>query len=123
VDSPELQKRKSDLPSQPFAEEAKQLSSNLALGKKVSIKLLQKDQYGRAIANVQSGEIDLSMELIQRGLAVLYTGKGAEYDGNRAILESKQEQAKKNGLGVWSVDGFVTPAEFKRQQKLAASQS
>ncbi|KAL3944238.1 MAG: hypothetical protein SGBAC_001681 [Bacillariaceae sp.] len=101
VDAPELQKRKSDPPSQPFAEDAKQATSDLVLGKMVGVKLLRRDQYGRAVGKVQSPrrfksfppfvKKDVSVELIKRGLATLYTGGGAEYDGNRALLESEEK--------------------------------
>jgi endonuclease YncB( thermonuclease family) len=127
VDCPELQKRKSDPPSQPFAEEAKDCTSNLIMGKKVQIKLLRRDQYGRAVARVQTSlqvfppfsRKDVSVQLSQRGLATLYTGRGAEYDGNRKLLEAKQKEAEKKKRGVWSQgDNMMSPAEFKRQQKL-----
>ena len=126
VDCPELQKRKSGPPSQPFAEEAKEITYDLILGRKVQIKLLRKDQYGRAIGKVLTSlrvfppfsRKDISVELTQRGLATIYTGRGAEYDGNRELFEAKQEQAKKKRRGVWSLgDSMVSPAEFKRQQK------
>ncbi|CAJ1942412.1 unnamed protein product [Cylindrotheca closterium] len=132
VDAPELQKRKSDPPSQPFAEESKQLASELVLGKKVTVKLLRRDQYGRAVAKVQTPrrfnsfppfvKKDLSIELTKRGLATLYTGGGAEYDGNRALLESLEDKAKKSRRGVWSSDNYVSPAEFKKTQKLSKQQ-
>lgn len=126
VDAPELQKRKSDPPSQPFAQEATETMSNLVMDKTVRIKLLRKDQYGRAVAKVQAGRNilppfsrkDVSVELAQRGLATVYTGGGAEYDGKREVLEAKQAQAKKKKDGVWSQgDNMMSPAEFKRQQK------
>lgn len=127
VDAPELQKRKSDPSSQPFAKEAKELTSNLCLGKKVSLKLLRLDQYGRAVAKVQTrrslkafppfSKKDLSIELARRGFATLYTGRGAEYDGNKELLESKQKKAKRKGRGVWSDANYVLPAEFKRKHK------
>jgi endonuclease YncB( thermonuclease family) len=126
VDAPELQKRKSDPPSQPFAEEAKELTSNLCLHQKVSLKLLRRDQYGRAVAKVETmrhmktfppfRKKDISIELTRKGLATLYTGGGAEYDGNKELLESEQEKARKRGRGIWSDDSYVSPAEFKRQQ-------
>jgi endonuclease YncB( thermonuclease family) len=62
---------------------------------------------------------DVSVQLSQRGLATLYTGGGAEYDGNRELLEAKQKEAKKKKRGVWSQgDKMMSSAEFKRQQKL-----
>lgn len=128
IDAPELQKRKSDAPSQPFAEESKDLISSLVLDKKVSVKLLRRDQYGRAVANVRTSRTlksfpplikkDLSVELTKRGLATLYTGGGAEYDGNRQNLESLQRRAEKYKRGVFSLkDGYTPPSEFKKQQR------
>lgn len=133
VDSPELQKRRSDPPSQPFAEEAKQLTSDLVFGKKVKLTLLRRDQYGRAVAKIQTTRSlktfpplvakDVSVELTKRGLATLYTGGGAEYDGNRELLQALESKAKKKGRGVWSDDNFVSPADFKRQQKKLVNQT
>ena len=132
VDSPELQKRKSDPPSQPFANEAKEFTSKMVLGKTVKLKLLRKDQYGRALAKVEGGRSilppfkkkDVSVELVRKGLATVYTGGGAEYDGNRQILEDLQSEARKSKRGVWSQGGTIqTPAEFKRLQKQMSAAS
>ncbi len=126
VDCPELQKRKSDPPSQPFAEEAKEFTSDSILGKKVKIKLLRKDQYGRAVAKVEGGwqlvppfsRKDISMELVRKGLATVYTAGGAEYDGSRDTLLDLQAKAKNRKIGIWSQGAdMMTPAEFKRQQR------
>jgi endonuclease YncB( thermonuclease family) len=125
VDCPELQKRKSDAPSQPFAAEATDFTSDMVLGKTVRIKLLRKDQYGRAVAKVEGrrrfppfSRRDVSSELVRNGFATIYTGGGAEYDGQRDTLEDLQAQAMKRKRGVWSLKDMVSPAEFKRQQKV-----
>ena len=126
VDCPEIQKRQSDPPSQPYGDEAKEFTSSRLLGDKVKIKLLRKDQYGRAIAKVEYGrqmlppfaKRDLSMELLNEGLASIYTGGGAEYDGKKDEFERVQQRAKARHRGIWSLgDDMVSPAEFKRQQK------
>ena len=58
------------------------------------------------------------MQLTKQGLATIYTGGGAEYDGNLELLQTKQKQAQKKKRGVWSQgNNMVSPAEFKRQQK------
>jgi len=96
------------------------------LDKKVKIKLLRKDQYGRAVGKVQTSlqafppftRKDVSVQLTKQGLATIYTGGGAEYDGNLELLQTKQKQAQKKKRGVWSQgNNMVSPAEFKRQQK------
>ena len=132
VDSPELQKKSTDPPSQPYAEEAKDFASKLVLGKKVRLKLLRKDQYNRAIVKVETprGIIpivgrrkDLSVELVRRGYATVYRGGGAAYDSKKELLEKLEAQARSQKKGLWSVDEKerVSPAEFKRQQKEARS--
>lgn len=132
IDCPELQKGQQQQQSQPFAEEAKQVTSDLVLGKTVQVTLLKKDQYGRALAMIQTprnrivpflplGRKDLSEELVRRGLATIYTGGGAEYNGKRDVLEQKLKQAQRRRLGIWSLkeQERVSPAEFKRQQRAA----
>ena len=131
VDCPEIQKRSTDPPSQPFGDEAKQFTSNLVLGKQVRITLLRKDQYGRAVSKVETPRPlilpflkrkDVSVELVDRGLATIYTGGGAEYSGNKELLEKKLSIAKRKKIGIWSQGSeMVSPAEFKRQQKRAAA--
>mmetsp|Transcript_28311 Transcript_28311/g.42815 ORF Transcript_28311/g.42815 Transcript_28311/m.42815 type:complete len:215 (+) Transcript_28311:164-808(+) len=119
IDCPELQKRSSDPPSQLFAKEAKDLTSRLTLGKTVELELLGRDKYGRALSKVQTpiGQ-DVSLELTSRGLATMYTGKGALYDENKMVVELVEDRAKAEKIGMWSLgDNMITPAEFKRQQK------
>ena len=125
VDCPEIQKRKNDPPSQPFGDEAKEYVSNSVLGKKVKVTLLSKDRYKRAIGKVETprkfilfGQKDLSIELIRRGLATLYTGGGAEYSNNLDILRTKEADAQKQKRGIWSLGNeMISPADFKRQQR------
>ncbi len=126
MDCPELQKKSTDPPSQPFAQEAKEYTTQLVLGKRVKVTLLSKDQYGRAIGKVETPRPvvpflkskDISMELVRNGLATIYTGRGAEYVGNKDVLQQMETEARKRKRGIWSQgDDMVSPSNFKRQQK------
>jgi endonuclease YncB( thermonuclease family) len=126
VDCPELQKRSTDPPSQPFAIEAKEYTTSLLQGKRVKVTLFSKDQYGRAIGKVETprpvvpvfSRKDVSLELVRKGLATIYTGRGAEYGGNKDILQRTESEARKGKRGIWSQGADrVSPADFKRQQK------
>jgi endonuclease YncB( thermonuclease family) len=76
VDTPELAKNKNQS-SQPFAEEAKEFTKKLLFHQKVVVTFLGKDQYGRAIAQVQTIPVstlggtlppkDASVELVGAG--------------------------------------------------------
>jgi endonuclease YncB( thermonuclease family) len=68
--------------------------------------------------------MDISLGLIHNGYATIYTGKGAEYDGNRELFEKEVKYAQMNRLGIWTngIDGVQTPSEYKKllkeQQKM-----
>lgn len=129
IDCPEIAKNKSQK-SQPYAEEAKELISQLVLHQMVKITFLRKDQYGRAICQVQTlprfgsllgcipglGAIDLSVDLARKGLAELYTGGNAEYFEKRDVLEREIKNAKRRKQGIWSLgESRVSAAEAKKR--------
>lgn len=138
VDAPETPKFGN--PGQPFSGEAKDFVSDLVYNKIVKIKLLGKDQYDRAVGSVTSTtttprskfipflmkteEADLSLKLLERGYATLYTGGGAQYNDRREDLIQTMELAKEKRVGVWSIhnddgkgEGYVDPATYKRAMK------
>jgi endonuclease YncB( thermonuclease family) len=84
VDCPEIAKNKNQV-TQPYGNEAKQYMTERIYHQNIKLTLLRKDQYGRAIAMVETipslftAPNDLSIELARQGLAELYTGGGAEY--------------------------------------------
>ncbi|CAB9507149.1 Probable endonuclease LCL3 [Seminavis robusta] len=125
VDAPETAKKQEEV-SQPFGDDAKQLTKDLVYHKLVAVKLLRRDKYNRIVAEVETycvskstcDSTDVSVELISRGLATLYTGGGAEYDGKKDLLKERLQAAQKSKVGIWSLgDEMVTPAEFKRKKR------
>jgi micrococcal nuclease len=121
VDAPETAKQGKS--GQPFSEEAKSFVKQSVGDKKVWLKILGRDQYSRIIgALYYRGSLpflqrDVSSELLKRGLAVLYTGGGAKYDGKKTDLKALEESARRRKKGVWSDPTFETPAEFKKRSK------
>jgi endonuclease YncB( thermonuclease family) len=133
IDAPEM--ARSGNPGQPYAIEAKEYITNKVSKnqKIVHVKLLGKDQYSRIIGRVTATthtrklfgittgrEEDLSIGLAENGLASLYTGGGAKYDGHRSILENKINIAQQKKLGIWkNKSQFVDPAKYKKEMKYA----
>jgi endonuclease YncB( thermonuclease family) len=124
VDAPEVAKFGN--PDMFMGQEAKVYVEKRVDGKVVKVKLLRKDQYGRVVGNVSVRRtipflprMDLSMDLAKNGLATLYTGGGAEYDGHKEALISAIETAQKKKMGVWSngVENMVSPAQYKQDIK------
>lgn len=124
VDCPETGKNKRQV-SMPFGDEAKQFTSDMVFHKVVKITLLRRDQYGRAVAVVEtvptglfgSSAQDVSMALAQAGLAELYTGGGAVYYNRREELQAAIALAQRKKRGIWSLENRQSADDFKRQQK------
>jgi endonuclease YncB( thermonuclease family) len=130
VDSPETGKNKRQT-SQPYGDEATELTTGLVYHQMVKVTLLRRDQYGRAVAVVETvprgilgrlrGPKDVSMELSTAGLVELYTGGGAEYADKRSELEAAIVKAQRAKRGMWSLENRQSAADFKKQQKQQVS--
>lgn len=126
VDTPETGKNKRQT-SQPYGDEATDFTTALVYHQMVKVTLLRRDQYGRAVAVVETiptgilgrlrGPKDVSMELSRAGLAELYTGGGAEYADKRGELEAAIAKAQRAKRGMWSLENRQSAADFKKQLK------
>jgi endonuclease YncB( thermonuclease family) len=117
IDTPETPKF--GKPGQPFGEEAKQALQQLVEGRKVRLRLLQTDQYGRAVAQVLAGRGQYADEvMLRQGLAEVYEGAGAVYGpkGKQYYLDL-QEQARTKEVGIWSLTNRESAAEYKKRTK------
>ncbi|CAJ1965033.1 unnamed protein product [Cylindrotheca closterium] len=117
MDTPET--AKFGKPGQPFGQEAKEYLQKLLDQKMIKIRLLQKDQYGRAVAEVYAPNGKGCDELmLKKGFAEVYLGGGAVYGplGKDKYL-AFEAQAKKKKLGIWSTGKRESAAEFKKRTK------
>lgn len=116
IDTPETAKFGKS--GQPFGLEAKEFLSDLVEDKMIQIRLLQKDQYGRGVAQVFAGRKGTDELLLKAGLAEVYQGMGAVYGplGKEKYLEL-EEEAKKKKLGIWSQGKRESAAEYKKRTK------
>ncbi|KAJ1849179.1 putative endonuclease lcl3, partial [Coemansia sp. RSA 2703] len=94
------------------------------LNKRVSIRPLAKDQYGRLVATVTYRQMifikkNAAHEMLKQGLATLYRGGNAQYDGEKDLLENIEANAKKAKRGIWGLKKgeYESPAEYKRKHK------
>lgn len=123
IDAPETPKFGKT--GQPFGNEAKEHLRSLLDKKNVRIRLLKKDQYGRAVAEVFTGRFPIPFFrkymdelMLKEGLSEVYLGAGASY-GNKGkeeyiAIEDKARKAKK---GIWSMKKWESAAEYKRRTR------
>lgn len=102
IDTPELNHGPDDGPDEPFAQEAKTLAMQLAMGQRVTLILEPQDQrgnYGRLLAYVilPDGR-SLNEILIEQGLAKADMRFSHHLINHYAALEKK---AKRDRVGMW----------------------
>lgn len=97
---------------QPFGGKARQLTSELAFGKRVTVRPFGHDRYGRVLGEVllPGGRV-LNEELVAAGMAWHYTRYSD--DATLARLERRAREAR---VGVWSEGQPVAPWEFRESQ-------
>ena len=101
IDAPETR--------QPFFQRAKQLTSRFVFGKVARVEVRDVDQYGRLVARVYVDELDLSLALVEQGLAWHFT----RYSDDQTLAEAERA-ARAAGVGLWRAPNPVPPWEFRR---------
>lgn len=112
--------------AQPFSDEAMNFLKHTLLNKKLYIKPLEIDRYGRCVArvlykdNMFSKQKDISLEMLKLGLATTFESKGKiDFDGQEEIYKKAEQESKRKKRGMWRLKKLETPAEFKRKLREA----
>ncbi len=100
IDSPES--------GQDFSQRAKQFTSDAIFGKDVTVSVKETDQYGRLVARVLSESRDVSLALVEAGLAWRYV----EYS-NDFVLRNAEASARTRRAGLWSLPNPTPPWEYR----------
>ncbi|KAF7698671.1 putative endonuclease LCL3 [Cucumispora dikerogammari] len=97
--------------------ESKLFLEDLLLNKKVRVKLLKRDRYGRLLCRVYLIKWfkykDVGAYMLRKGFACVYTGSDAVYAGKLAYYRKLEKEAKRRKLGMWQYNQ-ISPMEYKR---------
>ncbi len=99
--------------AQPYGAASQQSLAELVLDKQVGVASRAVDDYGRLVAVVSIGAINVNQEQVRRGMAW-------EYSRFRSLpeLSALQRDAQQAGRGLWA-DEAVEPAQWRRQHPRA----
>lgn len=102
IDAPEIK--------QPWGLQSKKFLADLIEGKEIELIGSRKDRYGRTLATVKLGDLDVNKRLVEMGHAWHYRrySKSKEF----ADLELK---ARAKGLGLWAPP--KAPWEWRRRKR------
>lgn len=118
--------------NEPFYHTARELNKRLVYGKRVKLVFDEGkiDRYGRLLAYVYVDDIFVNAEMVRRGYARAFkVPPNTRYAQLFESLEelAKEEQAKKQKIGIWSIPvpeiAEKKPKQIKRKYRLVASKS
>ncbi|ORD94738.1 LCL3 [Enterospora canceri] len=119
IDAPEI--RAFGKPEQPHARESKVFLSYLVLYKKIKVKVVGHDHYGRLIVVAYVGtwlfRKCVNLMLVETGMACVYVGANAMYGGYKETMLSMQKHAQRRRLGMWTNRNAITPMEHKKMYR------
>jgi micrococcal nuclease len=106
--------------AQPFGERSKQSLSELCVGKDARYQEQDIDRYGRTVAVVTCGGVEVNRAQVERGMAWVY----AKYNKD-LTLPGLAAMAQKERRGLWADAGPIPPWEFRRPKtrKVSAASS
>lgn len=110
IDCPELE--------QPFGKEAEQFTSSIVLKQKVIVEITTYEEDGTIVGRVYVNDKDMSVELMEAGLAWYY--KKHDEDKKLAKIQKKIKKGKK---GIWSKPNPTAPWVFRRVKELEKKKS
>ena len=101
----------------PYGMEArKQLQNLLSIGSEVTLKIKATDRYGRSVAEVSKGGININQSLVGSGNSFVYWQYISGCD--RQTYSRLENEARLNGAGVWGIpEGIQRPWDYRRSRK------
>lgn len=97
---------------QAFGAKAKEALSDLVFGREVRLDLGPKDRYGRDIATVWRGRLDINREMVRLGFAWAYR----KYLEDPSLLDD-EATAKAASRGLWRDGDPIAPWDYRRSSK------
>ncbi len=95
--------------AQPYGDASKLSLSEMVMGKQVQVSSRAIDVYGRMVAMVSIGGMNVNHEQVRRGLAWDYS----RFHSNRDVMALQQE-ARQARIGLWAGDVIIEPAQWRK---------
>lgn len=107
IDAPE-----GDQPS--GADATRRLQAYLPVGQTVKLRPVDRDRYGRTVAEVYLADQSLNLKLVEEGWAVVYRQYLTACGSTQAQYLTAEQRAKSQQLGFWSVANPIMPWDWRR---------
>ena len=111
IDAPEMAQS-------PFGVQAKnRLQQILPAGQTVQVRSIERDRYGRTVAELFLGGRSVNLQMVVRGQAAVYPQYLSGCSATQNQYLQAENQAKQQRLGFWSQANPVMPWDFRQGKK------
>lgn len=111
IDAPEI--RHKMLPGQPYGKEAKAKLTELALGRRVTVEIVDIDTHKRMVGIVRRSGADINLAMVRSGYAWAYRRYLSAPYASEYIAAEKEARSRR--LGLWKQANPDPPWNFKRK--------
>ena len=117
VDTPEIKHNKYE-EGMPFGDTATTFTENSLKSKEFDVWIVKKDRCYRYLGFILFDDgSNLNVQLVRNGYAEIFKGKDAQYLVWKPDLDKALESARKERLGIWSLEDRETIEEYKQEEK------
>ena len=113
IDAPEV--RHEERPGQPYGNEARAALKGLALGRRVTVEIVDTDAHRRMVGIVYRSGMDINLEMVRTGYAWAYRRYLSAPYASRYLDAEREARGKR--LGLWKEANPDLPWEFKRRNR------
>ncbi|MDH3382974.1 MAG: thermonuclease family protein [Deltaproteobacteria bacterium] len=113
IDAPEI--RHEEMAGQPCGKEAKEALTALALGRRVTVEIVEIDAHRRMVGIVRRSGADMNLEMVRGGYAWAYRRYLSAPYASRYLDAEREARGKR--LGLWKDANPEPPWEFKRRNR------
>ncbi len=110
IDAPEFNQR--------FGIQSRESLRKLVYKKNVRVLPSAKDKYGRVVAEIFIGDVNINVEQLKRGFAWHYKFHAKSQSFAKKLIYSQaEESARKAGLGLWKSENPEPPWDYRKQNR------
>jgi micrococcal nuclease len=108
IDAPEMAQS-------PFGVQARsRLQQILPAGQTIQVRSIDRDRYGRTVAELFSGGRSVNLQMVAQGQAAVYPQYLSGCSATQTQYLQAENQAKQQRLGFWSQSNPVMPWDFRQ---------
>ncbi|WP_202620235.1 thermonuclease family protein, partial [Escherichia coli] len=96
---------------QAFGQKSRQNLARLCFKQRATLQPIDRDSYGRTMANVRCDGTDVATAQVRAGLAWVYT----PYASDHPQLVPLQRKARASGTGLWSQKRPLVPWDYRHR--------